>query len=73
MGRQIPLYIKYFIEQLDCKLEIIIWGKTNPMPLYSNKYLGDKEYCLYFRKKGFVSLTYNKTTSTYKEVNKKQF
>ena len=32
-GRQIPLYIKYFIEQLDCKLEIIIWGKTNPMPL----------------------------------------
>lgn len=52
-GRQIPLYIKYFIEQLDCKLEIIIWGKTNPMPLYSNKYLGDKEYCLYFRKKGF--------------------
>ena len=22
-GRQIPLYIKYFIEQLDCKLEII--------------------------------------------------
>lgn len=50
-GRQIPLYIKYFIEQLDCK--IIILGKTNPMFLYSNKYLGDKEYYLYFRKKGF--------------------
>lgn len=67
------------------------------MPLYSNKYLGDKEYCLYFRKKGFcqpknyedaktiylstlnikdkqkIWSSYNKTTSTYKEVNKKQF
>ncbi len=52
-GRQIPTYINYFIEQLGCKLEIIIWGKTNPMPLYNNKYLGDKEYCLYFRKGGY--------------------
>lgn len=42
-GRQIPLYTKYFIEQLDCKLEIIIWGKTNPMPLYIvNDLLKDK-------------------------------
>ena len=52
-GRQIPTYIKYFVEQLECKLEILIWGKTNPMPLYSNKYMGDKEYCLYFRKNGY--------------------
>lgn len=52
-GRQIPTYMKYFVEKLGCKLEIIIWGKTNPMPLYSNKYLGDKEYCLYFRKGGY--------------------
>lgn len=52
-GRQIPTYIKYFIDKLNCKLEIIIWGKTNPMPLHNNKYLGDKEYCLYFRKNGY--------------------
>lgn len=52
-GRQIPIYIKYFIEKLDCKLEILIWNKTNPMPLYSHKYMSDKEYCLYFRKSGY--------------------
>lgn len=52
-ARQIPMYIKYFNLQLKCKLEIIIWAKTNPMPLYSNKYMHDKEYCLYFRKNGY--------------------
>ena len=51
--RQIPTYMKYFAEQ-GCKLEIIIWGKTKPMPLYSNNYLGDKEYCLHFRKNGNI-------------------
>ena len=51
-ARQIPMYIKYFNLELKCKLEIVIWGKTNPMPLYSNKYMNDKEYCLYFRNGG---------------------
>ena len=27
-GRQILTYMKYFVEKLGCKLEIIIWGKT---------------------------------------------
>lgn len=52
-ARQIPMYIKYFNLQLQCKLEIIVWGKTNAMPLYGNQYLRDKEYCLYFRKNGY--------------------
>lgn len=52
-GRQIPKYIDYFVNKLECKFDILIWVKSNPMPLYSNKYLGDKEYCLYFRKKGY--------------------
>lgn len=52
-ARQIPMYIKYFNLQLKCKLEIIVWSKTNPMPLYNNKYMNDKEYCLYFRKNGY--------------------
>ena len=51
--RQIPMYIKYFNLQLRCKLEVVIWNKTNPMPLYNNKYLNDKEYCLYFRNRGY--------------------
>lgn len=54
-GRQVPKYIKYFVEKLNCKMEIIVWGKTNPMPLYNHKYLGDKEYCLYFRKNGYCN------------------
>lgn len=54
-GRQVPKYIKYFVEELNCKMEVIIWGKTNPMPLFNHKYLGDKEYCLYFRKKGYCN------------------
>lgn len=54
-GRQIPTYMKYFVEKLNCKLEIIIWGKTNPMPLHNHKYLNDKEYCLYFRKGGYCN------------------
>jgi site-specific DNA-methyltransferase (adenine-specific) len=52
-GRQIPKYLKYFVDKLECKFDILIWVKSNPMPLYSNKYLGDKEYCLYFRKNGY--------------------
>ena len=53
--RQIPMYIKYFNLQLKCKLEVVIWNKTNPMPLYNNKYLNDKEYCLYFRTNGYCN------------------
>lgn len=52
-ARQIPMYVEYFNLHLKCKLEIIVWGKTNPMPLYSNKYMNDKEYCLYFNEKGY--------------------
>lgn len=65
-GRQIPTYMKYFVEKLECKLEILIWGKTNPMPLYSNKYMGDKEYCLYFRKGGYCQpLNYEDARTIY--------
>ncbi len=54
-AKQIPMYIKYFNLQLQCKLEVVIWGKTNPIPLYNNKYMNDKEYCLYFRKNGYCN------------------
>ena len=54
-GRQVAKYIDYFVNKLNCKMEIIIWGKTNPIPLHSFKYLSDKEYCLYFRKKGYCN------------------
>lgn len=47
---QIEEYLKYFVDKHKCRYEILIWNKTNAMPLYSNKYINDKEYCLYFRK-----------------------
>lgn len=48
--KQIEDYLKFFVDKHKCRYEILIWNKTNAMPLYSNKYINDKEYCLYFRK-----------------------
>jgi len=47
---QIRMYLNYFS---DCSFDIIVWRKTNAPPTYHNKYLSDKEYCLYFRKGGY--------------------
>lgn len=52
---QIPMYVRYFVLERGCRMDILIWHKTNPMPLYHNKWLTDKEYCLYFRKGGYCS------------------
>jgi len=52
-GAQIPQYINFFVHNKGCKMEILIWHKTNATPLFCNKYLSDKEYCLYFRKGGY--------------------
>jgi len=53
--KQIPQYLRFFVEKLGCKFDILIWEKTNATPLFSNKYLSDKEYCLYFRKGGYCN------------------
>lgn len=47
---QIPDYFDFYVGKHKCKFDIICWHKTNPLPTYSNKYLSDTEYCLYFRK-----------------------
>lgn len=49
-GAQIPQYIEFFVKQRKCKMDILVWRKTNATPLFCNKYLSDKEYCLYFRR-----------------------
>ena len=54
-GKQIPDYLDFFVKQNHCKFDILIWNKTNATPLYSNKYMNDKEYCLYFRKNGYCN------------------
>ena len=47
---QVVKHLDFYVTQHKCKFEILIWGKTNALPTYSNKYLSDKEYCLYFFK-----------------------
>lgn len=54
---QIKQYLDYFVGELKCNFDILIWNKTNPMPTFHNKYMSDKEYCLYFRKGGFCNPT----------------
>jgi len=53
--KQIPQYLDFFTNKYKCKFDIIIWNKTNPMPLFNNKYMTDKEYCLYFRKNSYCN------------------
>lgn len=53
--KQIPMYLNYFVTKLGCKFDILIWNKTNATPLFCNKYLTDKEYCLYFRRGGYCN------------------
>lgn len=52
---QIKQYLDYFIGKLNCSFDMLIWNKTNAIPLFNNKYLSDKEYCLYFRKRGYCN------------------
>ncbi len=50
---QITGYLDYFVNQKKCGFDILVWQKTNALPTFNNKYLTDKEYCLYFRKGGY--------------------
>lgn len=54
---QIPEYLNFFVGELKCSFDILVWIKTNSPPTYNNKYLSDKEYCLYFRKGGYCQPT----------------
>jgi len=49
---QILEYLNYF-NKLNSSFDILVWSKTNALPTFNNKYLSDKEYCLYFRKNGY--------------------
>jgi len=51
---QIPEYIDTYVQKLKCKFDIITWHKQNAIPMFSNKYLTDTEYCLYFRRGGVL-------------------
>ena len=48
---QILEYLQFFQNE-NTNFEILTWHKTNPLPLTSNTWLPDTEYCLVFREKG---------------------
>lgn len=48
--KQIPDYLDFYVNKHKCTFDILTWHKTNALPTYSNKYLSDTEYLLYFRK-----------------------
>lgn len=48
--KQIPAYLDFYVNKHKCTFDILAWHKTNALPTYSNKYLSDTEYLLYFRK-----------------------
>jgi site-specific DNA-methyltransferase (adenine-specific) len=66
--KQIPLYLNYFVLKNHCNFDIIIWHKTNAIPLFCNKYMTDKEYCLYFRKGGYCNPTSYENAKTVYEL-----
>lgn len=48
--KQIAQYLDFF-RKYDCDYKILVWAKTNPMPMYSKRYMDDCEYCLVFKDK----------------------
>ncbi len=56
-GKQIPMYLDYFVKEHGCAFDILVWVKTNAAPMFNNKYLTDKEFCLYFRGGGYCQPT----------------
>lgn len=47
---QIPEYLAEYVGRRKCKFDLISWHKTNVPPTYSNKYLPDTEYVLFFHR-----------------------
>lgn len=52
--RQIVDYVNFFVNRKKLKFDPLFWFKTNALPTFSNKYLSDVEYCLYFHESGLV-------------------
>ena len=65
---QIIDYLDFFVTKHKCSFDIILWHKTNAIPTFNNKYLTDKEYCLYFRKGGYcMPKSYNEASTIFYE------
>lgn len=48
---QIIELMNLFVNEKKCDYKILGWCKTNPMPMYSYRFMNDVEYCLLFKDK----------------------
>ena len=65
---QIPMYLDYFVNNLECSFDLIKWVKGNATPLFNNKYLTDTEYAVYVRKNGYCNPNnYNDASTLFQE------
>ena len=65
---QIIDYLNFFVTDNKCSYDILCWHKTNAIPTFNNKYLTDKEYCLYFRRGGYcMPQNYNDAITIFQE------
>lgn len=75
--KQLYFYLNYFVGKHNCNWNLIVWQKSNAMPLCGGKYLNDCEYCAYFYKGVKLNTRYETAKTVYiKEINvedKKQF
>ena len=51
---QLPYIMNKFVVANDYNYDLLVWNKTNPLPLCHNTWLSDVEYCLYFREKNVI-------------------
>ena len=68
--KQLYAYLDYFVGKHGCNWNLIVWNKTNAMPLCGGKYLTDCEYCAYFYKGMRLNTRYETAkTVYYKPIN----
>ena len=62
---QIYRYIEVYVKKYKLSYDILTWHKTNPMPLYHNKYMSDTEFILFFRKNAKIHFDNYEEAKTY--------
>lgn len=68
------LDIMEYFKDKNCANDLLVWCKTNPIPVGNNTYLPDLEYCLFFRERDTTKLNdgYELKSKWYiSQINKK--
>ena len=63
--KQLYPYLAYFVGKHGCNWNLIVWQKSNAMPLCGGKYLNDCEYCAYFYKGVKLNTNYETAKTIY--------